>query len=577
MPKFLLALLLTLSISQLPAAAPEEPDADTLFAPERLIQVEVTMAPEDWHALRIGHRVAGEGFSQIVDNPYETYRADVVIDGHALPSVGIRKKGFFGSAVSTRPSLKLDLDKHVKGRRFAGQDMLTFNNNNQDPTQAQTSLVYSFMSAAGAKAPRSNFARIVVNGEDLGVYSHVESVRKPFIKRLFGKSKGDLWEGYAGDFTPAEYGRIVHKWGKDEAGASLQALYDLLQDPAPLALAEVEKLLDLDAFLTLWASEVLIGHWDGYASNRNNFYLYREPRSGLFYFTPWGPDSAFWDPGPFLPAGLPKSFKARGHLCQRLWEVPEVRERYRVEMQRLLEDVWDEDRLLAQLEQARVLTEPWSTVRPEAAERSRASIRAFVAGRRAEVQAELDREAVDWPADTRSADVSAGPPMEISGEFSAVFEVPAEAPAADTEALFPMASADLLGAGEASLSYTIEGTRHAPFTRYGVRATPGDPDFIREGYPVIELIATSDSGHPPWRLRLILDPHQLAAGRDTLAVDHFTVWALLSQGEPGGPDLQTTAFGVAGTLELDAFGREPGAPVSGRFALQTAAFKPGDG
>ena len=33
MPKFLLTLLLTLGISQLPAAAPEKPDADALFAP----------------------------------------------------------------------------------------------------------------------------------------------------------------------------------------------------------------------------------------------------------------------------------------------------------------------------------------------------------------------------------------------------------------------------------------------------------------------------------------------------------------------------------------------------------------
>ena len=69
-----------------------------------------------------------------------------------------------------------------------------------------------------------------------------------------------------------------------------------------------------------------------------------------FYFTPWGPDSAFWDPGPFLQPGLPKSFKARGHLCKRLWELPQVRTRYRKEMQRLLDEVWDEKKMLSDLE-----------------------------------------------------------------------------------------------------------------------------------------------------------------------------------------------------------------------------------
>ena len=207
-----------------------------MFAADHVIQVEITMAPEDWQALRISHRETGEDFSQVVVKPYEYYPADVVIDGYRLQSVGIRKKGFFGSAISTRPSLKLKLDEYVEDQSYSGLDMLTFNNNNQDATQAQTYLVYRFMNEAGAKSPRSNFARIIVNGENLGVYSHVESVRKPMIKRLFGKSKGDLWEGYAGDFTEKDYNRIVHKWGKDDEGESLQALYDLLQSPDPVPL-----------------------------------------------------------------------------------------------------------------------------------------------------------------------------------------------------------------------------------------------------------------------------------------------------------------------------------------------------
>src|SRR5210317_471672 len=447
--KVSLAVFLTLFISSVLQAS-EPLTADTLFAHDHLMQVEVTMAPDDWQALRISHRETGENFAQIVEKPYEYYPATAVIDGREIGEVGIRKKGFFGSAISTRPSLKLKLDYADKDKEFPGQDRLTFNNNNQDPTRAQSFLVYQFMNEAGVLSPRSNLARVVVNGEDLGIYTHVESVRKPFIARLFGKSKGDLWEGYAGDFTESEYGRIVHKWGEDEEGASLQKLYDLLQNPEPVELGGVEKLLDLDAFITLWASEVLIGHWDGYASNRNNYYIFRPKKSGLFYFTPWGPDSAFWDPGPFIHVPVPKSFKARGYLCERLWELPEVRNRYRKEMQRLLDDVWDEKKMLAQLQQVRTLTKSSLTVPEAAVEKGSRSIAKFIETRRAEVQEELDLAATDWPDLGGKFDGGSGKRMEVRGEFKSVFTLPAEEPVAEGEtdsALFSSLPVSLLGTG----------------------------------------------------------------------------------------------------------------------------------
>jgi len=574
MKSFFVTLFTLLVLSSTHAAEPIT--ADTLFDPNHLMQVEVTMDPDDWQSLRISHRVTGENFAQIVEKPYEYYPATAVIDGQEIGEVGIRKKGFFGSAISTRPSLKLKLGYTEKGREFAGQDRLTFNNNNQDPTRAQSFLVYQFMNDAGVNSPRSNLARIIVNGEDLGIYTHVESVRKPFIKRLFGKSKGDLWEGFAGDFTESEYGRIVHKWGKDDDSANLQKLYDLLQSPEPIPLASFEKLLDLDAFIRLWASEVLIGHWDGYASNRNNFYIFRPKKSGLFYFTPWGPDSAFSDPGPFIHVPVPKSFKARGYLCERLWELPEVRSRYRKEMQRLLNDAWDEKKMLAQLQQVRTLTRPYSTVPDTAVEKASGSIVQFIETRRGEVQAELDVPATDWPDLGAKFKPGAGQVMEVTGEFHSIFTIPSGEPAAEQESdseLFASIPTSLIGTGQAHVEFTIDGEPHQPFTRYGVRTTPGNPDFIRKGYPVVELIASSDSGHPPWRLLLIMDPYQLVDGKNQLEIDHFTVWAQLTQEEPGSDGAQTTAFGISGSLELDEFSTEPGAPVSGRFKLKMAAFK----
>ena len=273
---------------------------------------------------------------------------------------------------------------------------------------------------------------------------------------------------------------------------------------------------------------------------------------------------------------MPKSFKARGYLCDRLWELPEVRNRYRKEMQRLLDDVWDEKKMLAQLQQVRELTKDSLTVPEAAVEKGSRSIMEFIETRRADVQAELDMPATDWPDLGGKFKPGSGKMMEVRGEFQSVFTVPAEEPVAEGEndsALFSSIPASLLGTGQASLEFTIDGETSQPFTHFGVRTTPGNPDFIRKGYPVVELIASSDADHPPWRLLLIMDPYQLVEGENQLEIDHFTVWAQLTQGEPGTESAQKATFGISGTLDLKEFSKEPGAAVSGRFTLNMGAFQ----
>jgi spore coat protein H len=352
---------------------------DTLFAPDRLIKIEVKMDPDDWQALRISHRTPdAANWSTMAEKPYDYYRADVMIDGTEFKSVGVRKKGFIGSGISTRPSLKIKFDKYVKNRELDGMDMMTLNNNNQDPTQAQQFLVYSFMNRAGVMAPRCGLAHIVVNGENLGVYSHVDSIRKPFVKQHFGKANGDLYEGLSGDFTVRGMARIIHKWGKDDELEEFQKMGDAVRGPGPIDMENLEEFINVDAFIKFWAAEVFIGHRDGYAGNRNNWYLYRDPGSGRFHFIPWGADSAFKS----TPSGgrytLPQSVMVRGVLCRRLWQLPEIRIRYQAEMQRLLNEVWDEEFMLTELDRILSLTENYRTVTAEYLAEVEPRIREFI-------------------------------------------------------------------------------------------------------------------------------------------------------------------------------------------------------
>lgn len=82
--------------------------SQSIFDPNRVVKVQITLAPGDWEKLRNQERDAKAEFSKDrlerpVQTPYTWFSADVTIDGTQLKNVGIRKRGFFGSADKERP------------------------------------------------------------------------------------------------------------------------------------------------------------------------------------------------------------------------------------------------------------------------------------------------------------------------------------------------------------------------------------------------------------------------------------------------------------------------------------------
>ena len=534
-------------------------EAAEVYRGDRLLKINIQLSPDDWHALRISHRIAD--MARIAEDPYVYFKGDVEIDGVVFKSVGIRKKGFFGSVVSNRPSLKIRFDEWNEEQEFHGLDQLTLNNNIQDASQLNQYLAYWMFNRAGAIAPRCNFALVTVNGENLGIYSNVESIRDPFLDRAFNDSKGKLYEGYAGDLVDDEisFSKIVRKNGKPQSGRkTLERFRATLQDTSA-GLNEIEKVVDVDAFLRFWAMEVLIGHWDSYSGNRNNYYLYQDSKSDRFYFIPWGADSVFQDPGPFILEPVPKSVKAVGAVCARLWQIPEVQNRFQKEMRRLLNTVWNEQDILAEMERIQTMLEPHIADKAAATIKSGAA-KAFIANRRTEVLDELDGDTPEWPEIKNMIQESfIQPAMEITGTFRTTM------------------SKDMPGnpfrSGKATLEAQIEGRKEKlTFAHVGSFAIPEIPDFIRPGYPAITLVAVDESKTRNWTLQFMIDPVRMKTEQPNLTVDHFCVWAMLIQGDPSSPKAARRVFGIHGTMKLDQFDPETGGTVAGSFRINSTAF-----
>jgi len=366
------------------AAALHTDQSQFMFDPDRLLEVTVELDLADWDTLRmqeldvlalIFSPTCGQG--QWGD-PYTFFPSTVTVDGQVFQNVGVRKKGFLGSISTTMPSLKVKFDEFVGGSQLNSMDRLTLNNNLQDPAHVKQCLAYETMRKAGVPAPRCNFAHLVVQTTNGGggpvtqvdlIYSHVESIKDPFLRRNFGsdQDQGRLYEGTLSDFWSGPWRNTIEPKTL-AAGADtseIDALQAVLESPGLSdadRLTAIEGLVDVPDFLRFWAAEGLVGHWDGYVDDQNNFWFYVDPGDGLIRFIPWGTDDT-WGRGNTLTGrtGDPTHAEAivpRAALAWRLYEIASSKADYLTELQRQIDDVFDEAEIHAEINRIEALITP---------------------------------------------------------------------------------------------------------------------------------------------------------------------------------------------------------------------------
>lgn len=235
-----------------------------------------------------------------------------------------------------------------------------------------------------------------VNGVDLGIYANVESLKKPLLARWFDDDGGNLYEGVASDFRDGWIDTFERKTNESMADRADLAGVVTALSASDSELAAVDAVVDLDAYLSFWAMESLIDHWDGYAGSTNNFYIYRDPTSSKFHFLPWGADGVLGIRNVFPPLDRPPSVHAVAALPRRLYRNPETQAQYRARLQQLLDAHWDETALNGEIDRMVALIGDHVHVSDDKFTEGVARVRAFIDGRRADVQSDLDGAAPAW-------------------------------------------------------------------------------------------------------------------------------------------------------------------------------------
>ena len=540
----------------------------------RVLDIAIEIAPSDWDTLRhqtrtfddliaeIGANCLAQPFADI----YSWFPAQVTVDGETYADVGVRKKGFLGSQSSAKPALKLRFDKYIDGQSLGGvMERMTLNNSIQDPSRINTCLANEIFAAAGLPAPRCNFATVEVNGENLGLYVHVEEIKPPFLERHFANAQGNLYEGTVSDFRPEWRGTFEKKTNEDAADWSdIDAVVAALQDPSEAGWEALKAAVDLDRFLSFWAAEVLVGHWDGYTGDRNNYRFYREP-DGPFVFIPWGVDDVFHlrdDPNPFDEiTEPPPSVLAHGAIAHRLYQDADGRAAYASRLRDLLDTVWNEEELLQRADEMAAIVQKYALPEKRAVAAVDAErVRQFIKKRRGEILDDLTPEPPDWPWPLAPNPCEAGIGGLMAEFEPATFELHFETTWGTNE------SANPFEAGKVTY-YRLNGTEQ-PVAGWGIMAGVASPEEmdilpgITEAASLVVLSFKPDGSIEGFTLVL---PMARLSGGATLVLDAGEVgggrWSI-----PAGaaaPD-QFSPF-TQGRLELDTAGAGPGATISGRF------------
>ncbi|KAK0624092.1 coth protein-domain-containing protein [Immersiella caudata] len=258
---------------------------------DNLVTVNIKMDPADWTSLRneepkggwehIGRRYSWHMASEVSISGTKWKPSGSSGPPSPLTQVAITKKSFMGSRSSEKPSLRLDFGKNnpQQGQTCEanfGFKTITLNNSIQDRSFVRQTLGYEILRQAGAPYARCNYARVMVNGTDYGVYVNLEPIKKAFLQNNFNNDKGNLYEvehqedlnrstlnanrisfeGFSNFFNCADLHKAVEQIEKGFTAAS--------------------QVIDITSLSRVLALEALLKHWDGYAIQRNNTYLYND-------------------------------------------------------------------------------------------------------------------------------------------------------------------------------------------------------------------------------------------------------------------------------------------------------------
>lgn len=291
-------------------------ESDAFFKDEKVLHLDFSIAPTPGGV---------KPLAPLAAEPRKYVKATLTESDTVYRDIGLHLRGGLGSfrPIDDKPGFTLNMNKFGGAKAFHGMDKWHLNNSAQDGSYLSLLICNEMLRAAGVPAPRIRHAVVTLNGQMKGFYCVQEGFDTAFFKRHFKNADGNFYDGgFLRDVDqPLELLRTkedVKDW------ADLKALVAAAREADPKARFEkLEKLMDMDVFISGFCIQAILGDWDGYVFNRNNYRIYHDPKQDKIVFLPTGLDQEFGnaDQGPLVPP-------MKGMIAIAVFNTPEGRARY---------------------------------------------------------------------------------------------------------------------------------------------------------------------------------------------------------------------------------------------------------
>ena len=355
-------LTLMLCLPVLAAAQTDIPPFGPAYIQDEVATIAITMDPDSAAEMLFGEveYAATNPFPATVQ--FISSTVDTLID-----TIAVRLRGNT-SLFSPKKSFKIDLNAFISGQKYEDLEKLNVNANQNDPSLLRAGLSWNILRRMGLAGSRTSHVRLELNGEYMGAYLNTEHFDEEFVEEYYAKDDGNfykcLWPATLEYISqePDDYkfevnGRRAYELktnDEEDDYTDIAEFIDVLNNTPDADLqCALEEVFNVADFLKVQALDVVSGNWDGYAGNKNNFYLYHNPQTGLFDYIPydldntWGIDWLDQDWETRDPYAWSTEYRP---LYDRLMAVPEYREWYTHYLRRAMEEWAHPDSVAAYLE-----------------------------------------------------------------------------------------------------------------------------------------------------------------------------------------------------------------------------------
>jgi hypothetical protein len=277
-----------------------------------------------------------------------SFRYESSFQNDTVEEIGFRLRGNT-SLQAGKKSFKVSFNTYNQGQKWEGLEKLNLNGSHNDPSMIRVALCWNAIRRAGLPGCRTSFIKLYINDEYKGLYTNVEHVDEEFTDTYFAGSQYtslfkclypaplDYISDNPDDYNFFEFGRRPYDQKTNDYTqdySELANFIEIINNSELSALScELERRFNVENYLKYAALDVLMGNWDGYAYNKNNYYLAIDNRTGQFQFLPYDLDNTLgidWlgqDWASRNALEWENDFESRP-LYQRLMEVPEYAQRF---------------------------------------------------------------------------------------------------------------------------------------------------------------------------------------------------------------------------------------------------------